>query len=348
MSLRRADGPRAPGSAAAVAIILALTTGVAHAYTVRPGDTLWELARRTDSSVSTLARLNDLPDASRIYAGQTLRLPGGSQGGGSGPGTHTVTRGETLSEIADRHGMRVRDLAALNGIEHVHRIFAGQRLRLSASPSASEPHTHAVSPRGDGPAHVVSRGETLSGIAVRYGVAVRSLARLNGLRDADVLIAGRRLRLPGAARPSETSSSAASDGAVSGETPTDIEAVLEHTAQRYGWNPAFVKALAWQESGWSNGVVSSVGARGVMQVLPSTSRFVAAELVGRPLNLSDPRDNVEAGVAFLDYLHRLTGGDAEMVLAGYYQGLESVRENGMYPSTRRYIDNVFALRARFG
>lgn len=345
MPLPRADGPRAPESAAAVAIILALTTGVAHAYTVRPGDTLWELARRTDTSVSALARLNEIPDASRIYAGQTLRLPSGSEGGSSGAGMHTVARGETLSGIATRHGLRARDLAALNGIDDVDRIFAGQRLRLSGAPTSGGTASVPTTSRTDGPAHVVAPGETLSGIAVRYDVAVRSLARLNGLRDADVLIAGRRLSLPEDVRPADSSS-----GNESGESSvasTDVETVIEETAQQYGWNPAFVKALAWQESGWSNGVVSSVGAQGIMQVLPSTSDFVADELVGRPLDLSDPRDNVEAGVAFLDYLHRVTGGDPEMVLAGYYQGLQSVRDNGMYESTRRYIDNVFALRARF-
>lgn len=341
MPLRRADGPGAPQSAAAVAIIIALSTGVAHAYTVRPGDTLWELARRTDSSVSALARLNDIPDASRIYAGQQLRLPDGSEGVSSGTAVHTVARGETLSGIAARYDLRARDLEALNGIDDVHRIVAGQRLRLSGAPSSTDHSAAVTGPSADGPAHVVSPGETLSGIAARYDVAVRPLARLNGLRDADVLTTGRRLRLPSEAAPGAQPASTSPES-------TDIETVIEQTAQQYGWNPAFVKALAWQESGWSNGVVSSVGARGVMQVLPSTSEFVADELVGRPLDLSDPRDNVEAGVAFLDYLHRLTGGDPEMVLAGYYQGLASVQENGLYPSTRRYIDNIFALRARFG
>jgi N-acetylmuramoyl-L-alanine amidase len=112
-------------------------------------------------------------------------------------------------------------------------------------------------------------------------------------------------------------------------------------------SPAFVKAVAWQESGWNQQVVSSANAIGVMQVLPSTGRFVSSYLVGRTLDLNDPVDNVEAGVAFLRYLYRYTGGDVRMTLAGYYQGLRSVNQNGMYSDTVRYIDNVTALRARY-
>jgi N-acetylmuramoyl-L-alanine amidase len=86
---------------------------------------------------------------------------------------------------------------------------------------------------------------------------------------------------------------------------------------------------------------------GIMQVMPGTGEFVSRELAGRDLDLEDPRDNVEAGVLFLQYLWELTDGDAEQTLAGYYQGLRSVAENGRYDDTERYIANVLALRDRF-
>jgi hypothetical protein len=121
---------------------------------------------------------------------------------------------------------------------------------------------------------------------------------------------------------------------------------IERTARAYGWSPAFVKALAWQESGWQQHVTSSAGAVGIMQVLPETGAFVSRR-AGRTFDLHNPADNVEAGVAFLDYLYGVTGRNAELTLAGYYQGLASVRHNGVFPATEQFIANVLALRERF-
>ena len=67
----------------------------------------------------------------------------------------------------------------------------------------------------------------------------------------------------------------------------------------------------------------------------------------RELDLTDPYDNVTAGVAFLDYLHDVTGGDIRLILGGYYQGLRSIDRNGFYRDTEQYIDNVLALRDRY-
>ncbi len=47
-------------------------------------------------------------------------------------------------------------------------------------------------------------------------------------------------------------------------------------------------------------------------------------------------------------LLRDTGGDPRQAVAAYYQGLGSVQQSGMYPETERYVDNVMALRSRFG
>lgn len=194
-----------------------------------------------------------------------------------------------------------------------------------------------------GSAHyTVRRGETLWHIARRHGVSVAAIAALNGITDPDRLLAGVALRLPGSG----------ADGTVRAADPPRagrerIGELLTTTARRHGWSPAFVKALAWQESGWNPAARSSMGAVGVMQVLPETGRFASRHLVHRPLDLHEPADNITAGVAFLDYLWRLTDRDPELTLAGYYQGLRSVRTNGMYADTRRYVRNVLALRERF-
>jgi LysM repeat protein len=237
---------------------------------------------------------------------------------------YTVQPGDTLDRIARRFGVSTRELAAANGIADPGRIFAGASLVLP----------------GGSREHVVAPGETLSGIAARYGLATRDLAAVNGIASVNYVRAGQRLRLSSAAATASRAPARAASRA-------SVGALLEQTARRYGWRPATIKALAWQESGWNPAAVSSAGAVGVMQVLPSTGRFVSANLVGRPLDLTDPADNIEAGVAFLDYLYGRTGGDIRRTLGGYYQGLRSMRERGVYPDTERYIDNVLVLRQRF-
>jgi LysM repeat protein len=239
-----------------------------------------------------------------------------------GTASYTVKPGDTLSEIARSVGVSVRALAAANGIANPDFIRDGTVLTV---PSGS----------ADAGSYRVVRGDTLSHIARRHGVSTSTLAAHNGMRVHDLLREGRTLSIP-------AGGTASGDGG-----RAEIGALLRQTAGRYGLSSSLVQAVAWQESGWNNSAVSSADARGVMQVLPSTGRFIGGSLLGRPVDLDNTADNIEAGVAFLAYLGRLTGGDERAMLAGYYQGLRSVRVNGIYDETVRYVDNVQALRGRF-
>jgi soluble lytic murein transglycosylase-like protein len=119
-------------------------------------------------------------------------------------------------------------------------------------------------------------------------------------------------------------------------------------AGRNGVPAGLASAIAWQESGFNNAMVSSANARGVMQVMPGTWDYVQRNLALRRLDPANPIDNVGAGVLYLGRLLRETGGDPSLAAAGYYQGLASVRRIGMLPETQRYVANVLALRSRFG
>jgi LysM repeat protein len=102
-------------------------------YVVQRGDTLGGIARRFGTSVSALARLNGIHNPNRIYAGQRIRLTAPSSSRPpvvSHVAYYTVRRGDTLGQIASRNRTTVRQLAALNHIHNVNRIYAGQRLKL--------------------------------------------------------------------------------------------------------------------------------------------------------------------------------------------------------------------------
>lgn len=346
---RRATGVLALG---------ALVLGSGAGYVVERGDTLWGIARQLDTSVSTLVRLNGLADPDRIVVGQRLEVP--SDAAAPAPAaretttaatgsTYRVARGDALSRIARDHGVTTADLARANGITDPDRIRAGQVLTIPGGGAAPAPAPASADarPAARTMSYTVVAGDTLSRIASRHGVTLRAVVDANAIRDPNRIRVGQVLTLPlGAAAPAPSPAPAAPSepASITREGARDL---IRTVAAEYGWDPAWILALAWQESGWQQSVVSSSGAVGIMQVMPGTGEFVSRALVGRTLDLDDPRDNVTAGVAFLDYLFDLTGGDIEASLAGYYQGLASVRRNGLYPDTARYIANVVALKGRF-
>jgi soluble lytic murein transglycosylase-like protein len=203
-------------------------------------------------------------------------------------------------------------------------------------------------------AYTVRPGDTLAGIAARSGVAASQIAWMNGLRVGSVLPAGMALKLPTgspatARRATPSTAPRVVPHAAPYATGTHVTAgTVGSIASAQGVPASLATAVAYQESGFNNGAVSSANARGVMQVMPGTWSYIQNNLGVGPLNPLSAADNVRAGSAYLRDLLRQTGGNVSQAVAGYYQGLGSVRQVGMYADTQRYVANVLALRARFG
>jgi LysM repeat protein len=187
--------------------------------------------------------------------------------------------------------------------------------------------------------HVVHSGETLSSIARHYGTTVAKLARRNHLDPSHYLLIGTRLRVP---RVHHVKATRVAERTVSVAT---VRSLLDHWAGHYGVSLHLVRALAWMESGYNNALVSSVGARGIMQLLPTTFRFAETVLVGHRIR-HDANGNVRAGVAYLSHLLHDFNGDERLALAGWYQGEAAVRKHGLYKETRQFVKDVRALQKR--
>jgi LysM repeat protein len=239
--------------------------------------------------------------------------------------TVTVRPGDTLSAIAARNGVSVGALASANGIADPNVIRAGRRLTLPSGSSAG-----AVGSSAGGGSYTVRAGDTLSGIAARHGIGVGALAALNGIRDPDRLAVGRVLSVP-AGGPSPSWSA---------PTPAaDVASLIASASARYGVDPAIARAVAWQESRWTQSARSHAGAIGVMQLMPATARWIGPAMVGRRLDPHLLADNIEGGVAYLAWLRRRSSSNRQAIMA-YYQGLTSLRDIGPYDDTLAYLRRV--------
>ncbi|CAN5541858.1 hypothetical protein BH20ACT17_BH20ACT17_01680 [soil metagenome] len=299
---------------AAFAALLAAPTVNAHVlHTVEPGETLWWIAAQSNLTTRTLAAYNGLPVDGNVITGSTIKIP---------------------SEFEGAAALRA---AGAPG--------SGTPL-VSSAPSAGAPR-----PQG---AYVVRPGDTLSGLARGAGVAVAQMAYMNGLAPDAELLTGTVLKLPaGAPAPAHASTPAPATRVVPQASPEPTAGVVssdrvKQLAAQHGAPSSLAAAIAWQESGNNNAMVSSANARGVMQVMPGTWAWVQNNLAQAKLNPTSAEDNVRAGSLYLARLLRETGGDPALAAAGYYQGLSSVRSRGMFDDTKRYVDNVLALRKRFG
>lgn len=112
---------------------------------------------------------------------------------------HIVSSGETLGSIASRYGTTVPVITKMNGITQNKTIYPGDKLRVPRGPAPKaekKPRTHTV-----------RRGDTLSGLAVKYGVSVRSIADMNGMGAKLTIRTGETLQIPWGSSSSGGSSS---------------------------------------------------------------------------------------------------------------------------------------------
>ena len=146
-----------------------------NTYTVKAGDSLWNIANKYGVTVNELKSLNNLTSDS-LSIGQVLKIPSSSSNNSSN--TYTVKAGDSLWNIANKYGITVDELKNLNNLTS-NTLSIGQVLKV---PSGGNTYT-------------VKAGDSLWSIANRYGIAVDTLKSLNGL-TSNTLNIGQVLRLP--------------------------------------------------------------------------------------------------------------------------------------------------------
>jgi len=285
-------------------------------------------------------------------------------------GSRQLVRGEfgwdvaVLQFLLVRHGVKVPvngylDRPTLLGLRHFQRnakldvdgiggprtfaVLRGKRVAVHLVQTAMRiPKAKKTKTR----VYVVKPGDSLTAIAHGAGVSLTALAKLNHVDPTRVLLIGRKLRVP--VRVEAAAAVAAKPQAVAvpaTSSTASVRASLDKWAAHYGIDPSLARALAWMESGYNNTLVSSVGAQGVMQLLPTTWDYVETVLIGHSV-AHDADGNVHVGMAYLHHLLAAFDGNESLALAAWYQGEKSVRDGGPLEVSKVFVANVLALRKR--
>lgn len=249
-------------------------------------------------------------------------------------GGHVVQPGETLSSIADQYGVSVDALASANDIANPNIIYTGETIVIG-DPNANYTAEAASATSAPAVTHVVQPGDMLSVLAQTYGVALTALAQSNNIANPNAIYVGEVLTIP----------------AVPLAQPVDhsqAEAILRQAETEFGLPDGLLLALGWMESGFQQGIVSYAGAIGLLQLLPDTADWAIQQFVPDATDWrSSATDNARLGAAVLSFYLQFFGGDEELALGAYYQGLRSVITVGLYPESVHYADTIIAAIPEF-
>ncbi|MDA9292918.1 LysM peptidoglycan-binding domain-containing protein [bacterium] len=222
-------------------------------YVVASGDTLIGIASKSGIQLSDLLRANDLGLTSLILPGQRLDIPTSSSATSTATpstnttasrpaptahsgSTHVVKWGDTLSGIARHNGVALSALLNANQLSLSSLIMPGMKLSLSngATTTTSSPSpSPSLSPSssGSGATYVVRAGDTLSGIARRHGVSLKSLLDVNGMSTTSLIVPGMRVALPGGSTEPTVAAASAPDEPT---TATGVAAVVNYALAQVG------------------------------------------------------------------------------------------------------------------
>ncbi len=279
-------------------------------------------------------------------------------------GTYRVHYGDTLSGIAAAHHIGLTRLAKMNHMNPYGVLVTGKVLWVPGKPRRKAHHhrphhkthhrphhrTTLRHPPMRAGIHTVRRGESLSLIARRYHSSVRILARVNHRTRSAVLRTGTRLWIPlphrhrhhhAHHRVRHHSHHPVYNSPVV-RANAWVVSRIDYWARRYSIDRHLVRAIGWQESGYNPGAVSSVGATGVLQVMPGTWSFTERNYIGhRVPHTAD--GGIHVGVAYLRSLLRTFHGSERLSVAAYYQGPGAVQAYGVFAGSEFYVRNVLAL-----
>jgi LysM repeat protein len=332
-------------------------TGPIHTTDLRrdkPRATPSELGKSIRDAFTAAARAATNPAASPVSQGAITVA--------AAPATYRVVAGDTVSSIAGRHGLATASVLALNGLSWKSLIFAGQTLKLSMTGAVAVVAPVTNTPTGR---YTIQKGDSIGGIAAKFGLATQTLLSANGLAWKSIIYPGQTIAIPGstgvasvsptsAVRIIEAASAPAASGTpvtytiASGDTITTIAAKFGVTVQ------AILTAnnLTWSSIVYGGHTLAIPPAAPV--VLPSSTTVVALTRemaanartivsVGRSLGV--PNYGLVVGLAAAAQesgLRNLNYGDRDSI------GIFQQRPSTGWGTVSQILEPTYAARLFFG
>ncbi|MFH1249887.1 MAG: LysM peptidoglycan-binding domain-containing protein, partial [bacterium] len=167
-------------------------------HTVQRGQTLSYIARKYGTSVSALISANNIRNKNQLKVGQVLKIPtseyyaAATVSSDQDIATHSVKKGETLSEIGEKYGVSVSKIRSLNNLYGKRFIYPGQRLKIPVKKTQATQYSSTPSGKTK-IIHVVKKGETLGEIADAYKVGLGNLRAWNNLYGSRFIYPGQKI-----------------------------------------------------------------------------------------------------------------------------------------------------------
>ena len=173
-------------------------------YTVKAGDSLWNISRKYGVSVAVIADINNLGDKDLLSLGQKIEIP--AIGGGVPNSnqkqeptiiTYTVAKGDNLWSISQRYDVKMSSIISINNLKEISQLSIGQKLKLPiTNMDIAKAEGYSQDTEEEEIIYYVKKGESLWSISHEYNVKLEAIIAANSITDASKISAGQQLRIP--------------------------------------------------------------------------------------------------------------------------------------------------------